>query len=390
MRPMLVVAGSLAQRRTYGGHAWALLQYVLGFRRLGWTVLFLDRLTPEMCEGGVGSSGSLRSAPETRRFVELMEAFGLEGAFSLDLGPGQEPVGLRREEVLRRIAESTLVLNVMGFLVDEEILARARRLVFLDIDPGFGQMWRELGLCDLFAGHDAFVTVGGNVGRPGCGVPTCGLSWITIRPPVVLDFWPPAELAGERFTTVASWRGPYAPVEYQGRTYGLRVHEFRKFASVPHRTGLPFQVALDIDPRETADIRRLVAGGWSIEDPVQVAGDPWAYRDYIRGSRAEFMVAKSMYVRTSSGWFSDRTACYLASGKPALVQDTGLDGAAASDGRIEAGEGLLLFRTLEEAAWGAREIAGNWERHSRAARALAVEHLDSDKVLDRLLERVAA
>lgn len=382
MRREIVVAGALAQKPTHGGHAWALLQYVLGFRHLGWSVLFLDRLTPEMCRNGAGTRGPLRASREASRFVELMAAFGLQEAYSLDLGPEESPVGVPRREVLRRVAESAFLLNVMGFLADEEVLARARRRVFLDIDPGFGHMWRELGLCDLFAGHDLFVTVGGNVGRPGCRIPTCGLPWIATLPPVVLEHWPPEEGEGERFTTVASWRGPYAPVEYRGRTYGLRVHEFRRFASVPRMSGLPFQVALDIDPCETADIRRLAAGGWSVEDPVRVAGDPWAYRDYIRRSRAEFMVAKGMYVHTRSGWFSDRTACYLATGRPALVQETGLDGS------LEMGEGLLAFRTPEEAAWGAREIAGNWRRHSRAARALAVERFGSDRVLSRLLEEL--
>ncbi len=255
--------------------------------------------------------------------------------------------------------------------------------MFLDIDPGFGQMWRELGLADIFAGHDRFVTVGANVGRPGCEVPTCGLEWITTAPPVVLDQWPaapPDAGRGGAFTSVASWRGPFGPIEYGGRTYGLRAHEFRKFFDVPARTRLPFEVALDIDAADAKDVAALDTNGWRRADPAAAAGDVDRYRRYIAASRAEFMVAKNLYVRTRGGWFSDRSACYLASGRPVLAQDTGL-----AD-HYPLGAGLLTFSSPAEAADAAREIDADYDRHCRAARAVAEEHFDSDKVLGRLLK----
>jgi hypothetical protein len=281
----------------------------------------------------------------------------------------------------------------MGFLTDEEVLSRAPRRVFLDIDPGFGQMWHDLGLHDVFHGHDDYVTIGENIGRPGCSIPTCGLKWITTPQPIVLDYWPAGRIGnpsypaagsgGDGFTSIASWRGPFGPLEYKGKTYGLRVHEFRKFVTLPRRSGRPFQVALDIHPDEVNDRALLNANGWSVVDPIAVAGDPWAYQAYIQGSGSEFMVAKNMYVQAHSGWFSDRSICYLASAKPVVAQDTGLEHL------IPTGEGLLTFTTLEEALAGVEEISLNYPRHARAARALAQEVFDSDKVLSRLLSKLA-
>jgi hypothetical protein len=371
----VVIAGAVARRIDYGGHVWALLQWALGFRRLGWSVLFLDRLEP---------APGLRWSREVRRFVATMERFGLGDAFALDLGPDEEPIGLARGAVLRKVEDADFLLNVMGYLEDPELLGKARRRVFLDIDPGFGQMWRALGLCDVFASHDAFVTVGTRVGRDDCRIPTCGLPWITTLPPVVLDAWTPSDARGTSFTSVGSWRGPWAPVEFEGEQFGLRAHEFRRFAGVPRASGLSFEMALDIDPADGIDASRLRTGGWRLSDPREVSGTPDDYRRYVRGSRAEFSIAKGMYVRARSGWVSDRTACYLASGRPALVQDTGLEDT------LETGVGLLSFVTPEQAVAAAHAVDADWTRHARAARALAVEHFDSDRVLGRLADAVAA
>jgi len=272
---------------------------------------------------------------------------------------------------------------VMGYLDDEDLLAACPRRVFLDIDPGFGQMWRALGLHDAFAGHDDHVTLGERIGSPDCSVPDCGLRWIPTRPPVVLDLWPYRRPGGSRFTSVATWRGANAPVEYEGRTYGLRVHEFRRFAALPRLTGQPFELALSIDPGETRDLDLLAKNGWALVDPRTVAADPWGYRSYIASSKAELMVAKNMYVETRSGWFSDRSACYLASGRPVLAQDTGFAGL------YPLGNGLLTFRTLEDAVAGVEEIGAAYRRHARAARELAEEELASDRVLGRLLDALA-
>lgn len=377
----VVVAGAVARRRGAGGHVWAILHWALAFRRLGWRVTFLDRI-----DGGAGKD--LDTAPaEARGFLDLMRRFGLEDDACLALGTGASgcTVGLSRRELLERVRSADLLLNVMGYCVDPEVLALARRRVFLDIDPGFGQMWKALGQADVFAGHDAFVTVGSNVGRPDCRVPTCGVAWIPTLPPVVLDFWqacPPDGRAA--FTTVASWRGPFDPVAFEGTRYGLRAHEFRRFLDLPARTGLPFEVALEIDPADAADRDRLLRAGWLLVPPRMVAGGPDAYRAYLAASGAEFQVAKHMYVAARTGWFSDRTACYLASGRPAVVQDTGLAGV------IETGAGLLRYADLDEAVAATEAVAVDRVRHARAARELAEARLDSDRVLALLLPRITA
>lgn len=380
MAETIVLAGSLAQKPGYGGHTWVFLQYLLGFKRLGWDVLFLDRLEPEMCVDANHQPCPLDLSLNLRYFLEVMEQFGLGDAFALIYNRGERVIGLSRPQLLERVRNAAFLLNVMGFLDDGEILSYAPKRVFLDIDPGFGQMWRDLGLADLFQGHDDYVTIGENIGRPNCDIPTCGLAWITTPQPVVLDEWQPVAAAGSgSFTSIGAWRGPYEPVEYQGKSYGLRVHEFRQFAPLPQLTGKPFQIALDIHSAEVRDIEPLSASGWSLIDPKTVAADPRAYQTFIRNSRAEFMVAKNMYVQANSGWFSDRSICYLASGKPVLAQDTGI-------GRLyPVGEGLITFSTLEEAEAGVEEICHNYAHHARAAQALAEEYFDSDKILGRLL-----
>jgi len=367
-----VLAGSLAQVPRYGGHTWFFLQYLLGFRRLGFDVVFVDRAGPGVGVSPAAADGFLR---------EVLVPFGLEAGYALLCEGEQETLGMPRRELLARVNGAAAFINVMGFIREPDILAAARRRVFLDIDPGFPQMWSALGLADLFRGHDMFVTVGQNVGKPECEIPTCGLDWIPTRPPVALAEWPTA--AGDRrFTTVGAWRGPNAPVVFAGKTYGLRAHEFRKFATLPMVTGRQFEVALDVHPDEAKDLALLRANRWSLLDP-DVTSNPASYRAFIQGSGAEFAVAKNMYVEARSGWFSDRSVCYLASGKPVIAEDTGIRSL------YPAGEGLLTYATLDEAVVAVEDVSADYVRHSRAARALAEETFDSDIVLPALLSRVA-
>jgi len=384
MRKSIVISGALAQKPRQSGHTWQFLQYLLGFRRLGWEILFIDRLEPEMCVDDQLRLCDIDRSINLRYFLAVMNRFGLNDAFALIHDRGHCLIGLSRKQVLDRTRNADFLLNVMGYLTDEEILGCAPKRVFLDTDPGFGQMWHELGLHDPFQGHDLFVTIGENIGKPGCTIPTCGRTWITTPQPVLLDEWRPlSDAAGNDFTSIGAWRGPYGPVEYKGRVYGLRVHEFRKFFELPSRSRSRFQVALDIHPVEAKDIEQLTSNGWTLVDPNVVAADPDVYREYIQNSRAEFMVAKNMYVQSNSGWFSERSMCYLASGKPVLAQDTGLKNLYPTDG------GLLTFSTLEEAVAGVEKLF-DYRRHCRRARELAEEFFDSDKVLRNLLDKLSA
>lgn len=374
----VVVAGGVARRPGRGGHVWAFMQWVLGLRRLGLEAVFVDCVegTADGLHGAArGGTGALDA------FSSTMERFGLSERFCVLLPTGGS-VGMRRAQLEQR-ARGALLLNFMGYLEDPGILGLVGRRVFVDIDPGFPQMWSALGLADLLSGHDSFVTVGANVGGPGCAVPTCGRTWLTTPPPVVLEQWPATWVHDGAFRSVASWRGPFDPVEFGGRIYGLRAHEFRAFADLPRLAGGGLEVALDIDPADADDRRRLLEGGWVLSDPGAVAGDPWSYREFVQQAAGEFSVAKAMYVQSGSGWFSDRSVCFLASGKPVVTQETGWTSYYPS------GEGLLAYGDAPGAAGAIGEVRGHYRRHSRAARALAEAHFDSDLVIGRLLDHLA-
>jgi hypothetical protein len=382
--PSIAIAGSVAQKPGRGGHSWVFLQYLLGFRKLGWDVLFIDRLEPEMYIDDDGCRSGLAESWNLRYLSEVMRRFGLDDKWALVCDHGSYTIGRSRTDILEQVRASEALINVMGFLADDEILAAAPRRVFLDIDPGFPQMWRELGLHDAFRRHDAYVTIAENMGHPSCAIPTCGLDWISTPQPVVLDEWPAAgDAAGSgAVTSVVSWRGANGPVTYQGKTYGLRAREFRKFVALPKHSGGRFELALDIHPGDERDLDLLCSNGWSLVSPEQVAGDPWRYRDYIRNSAAELMIAKNMYVDTRSGWVSDRSICYLASGRPVVAQDTGVTHL------FPTGEGLLTFTSLEEAVDAVCSVQREPRRHQRAARRLAEEYFESSKVLRALVRNL--
>jgi hypothetical protein len=373
----LAVAGSIAQRPGRGGHAWVFLNYLLGLKRLGHRMLFIDRLTASMLEDQSMAERPANSV-EARWLHDVMTGAGLSDAYVL-LTPEGEDADARRR-LLDRLGETDLLIDVNGFLDDAELLAAPARTAFLDIDPAIQQMWVELGLAEgLFDGYDLHFTFGENIGKFDCAVPTCGLEWLATRPPVVLDEWPMTSSATD-FTSVASWRGPYGSIEYEGEVYGLRVHEFRRFMELPARIGSECSIALDVDVADEADVAALTAAGWKLLDPRETAAEPAAYRSFIQASGAEISIAKNVYVRSACGWFSDRSACYLASGKPVLAQETGFSVT------LPTGDGLLSFEDLEGAAAGAARIEGDWNAHSRAARAIACEYFDSDEVLGGMLD----
>jgi hypothetical protein len=285
---------------------------------------------------------------------------------------------------LLEVAEAAdLLVNITGHLTIDSIKRRIRRKVYVDLDPAFTQFWREArNAGPHLEEHDFYFTVGENIGTAGCAIPAGDIRWRPTRQPVVLEYWPVSNGGPGPFTTVASWRGAYGPVQRQGKTLGLKVHEFRKFVDIPLRTGADFEIALDIHPADFKDLFLLQSNGWLIRDPKIAIPDPVAFRNYVQASGAEFSVAQSIYVETHSGWFSDRTVRYLASGKPVVVQDTGF-----SD-NYPVGEGLLSFRGIEDAANGVEMVTRDYEKHSRAARKLAEAYFDSSKVLTRMIEEV--
>jgi hypothetical protein len=276
-----------------------------------------------------------------------------------------------------------VVLNTSGILPPESIAAIPVR-VYLDLDPGFNQLWHADGIDRHFEGHTHFVTVGQAIGDRSCPVPTFDLDWIGTLPPVVLDQWPVANgVETNALTTVANFRS-YGSISKNGVMYGQKVHSLRTVINLPRRVGERFVVAMRVHADEQADLAALQANGWDLVDPCEVAATPEAYRRFVQGSLAEIGIAKSGYVVSQCGWFSDRSACYLASGRPVIAQDTGFCRF------LPIGRGLIAFGTEDEAAAAIEGLRGNYAKHARAARAIAQEFLDSDVVLSSLLQRIAA
>ncbi|KAB2674166.1 MAG: hypothetical protein DVB31_02625 [Verrucomicrobia bacterium] len=382
--PLVVVGGALANKPFNGGNAWTRLSWVLGFRRLGLEAWFVEQISAGQCTDAMGRPATLADCVQAAYFHSVMARFGLSGTSALVCEETGESYGVPSRELSGRVGRADLLFNISGHLTRPEIAGGARTKAYLDDDPGHTQFWHESGTgaarCE---GHDIYYTIGANIGSKGCRIPTAGLAWHPVRPPVVLAEWP-AMPAGEfgRFTTVAGWRGAYGTVVHGGRTYGQKAHEFRRFLDVPARTGERFEIALQIHPADAADLARLRDHGWRVTDPMQASATPDAFRRHVQGSGAEFSAAQGMYVDTHSGWFSDRTARYLASGRPALVQDTGI-------GRhLPTGRGLLTFGTVDEAVEGVRRIVGEYAMHAAAARRLAEEYLDSDALLRGVLHDV--
>jgi hypothetical protein len=228
------------------------------------------------------------------------------------------------------------------------------------------------------------VTIGQKIGHAGCDVPTCGLEWISTIQPVVLEHWPFGDqLLHDAFTTVGHWRG-YGSIEHQGIVYGQRAHSFRQFMDLPTRTKEHLAPALALHNGEVRDLEQLSRHGWQLLDPAVVADTPWDYRDFIRGSKGEIAIAKSGYVTARCGWFSDRSACYLAAGRPVIAQDTDFGEF------LPTGTGLLSFACMDDLVGALEKVGGNYKHHRKHARMLAQEYLASDVVLRKLLERIGA
>jgi hypothetical protein len=375
----IVVAG-YAVRFPLGGNLWAHLQYVLGLRRLGHEVTFVEEAGwADSCYDPATDLVSSDPSPGLGIVGALMQELGLGDAWAFRDLDGRWH-GIERLDLDELLAEADLFLDVGGASHFPE-MRLARRTAHVDMDPVFTQLG-GFGADHRLDEYDALFTYGARIGRDGCGIPTGGYEWHPLRPPVVLDVWERSDSNGgrgagaSRWTTITQWFS-YDPLEHDGEVYGQKDVEFLRFLDLPRRTPCAIEIAVGGE----APLDELRAREWHIADPVPISSDPWRYRAYVQGSRGEFSVAKNAYVKTRSGWFSDRTATYLAAGRPAVVQDTGLDG------DLRTGEGLLVFGTLEEAVAALDRVEAAYDEHSERARELAETALDSDKVLTSLLDR---
>jgi hypothetical protein len=371
----------LAGNPHQGGATWAVLQYALGLRRLGHQVHIVE---PVAADALRPRGAPLPASLNARYFLEVMRDFGFEHQSALLFEGTREAVGLSYEEVRSAARRSDLLVNINGILAAEELLEAIPIRVYMDIDAGFNQLWHSAGFDRRFDGHTSHVTIGQGIGEPWSPIPTCGVEWLKSVQPVVLDYWPVApSIVHDALTTVGNWRSS-GRFEHDGVLIGQKAHSLRRLITLPTRTSERFLLAMAIHADETKDLDALASNGWDLIDPAEVASTPDSYRTFVQGSKAEFGLVQQGCIVAPCGWFSDRSACYMASGRPVLSQDTGF-------GRwLPTGEGVFAFETEEDVLGAIEELNRDYQRHARAARTLAEEHFDSDKVLTRVLDEVAA
>jgi hypothetical protein len=378
----VLFAGMMAADPFQGGATWAVLQYLLGLRQLGHEVVFVEPIK----ESALRPPGSsLENSENAAYFRAVMQEFGLLNQGALLLVGTEQTVGLTYAELREKAGRADVLINISGMLQDPALVESIRCRVYLDLDPAFIQLWESVCKIDMhFSNHTHFVTVAQAMGLPECSVPSCGRDWLTTFQPVVLDHWPIGKsISHNGLTTVGNWRG-YGSIEHDGRHYGQKAHSLRNFFGLPKLTTEKFMLALAIHPDEKRDVQALRENNWELLDPIECVGSPASYRQFIQGSKAEFGIAKSGYVVSQCGWFSDRSACYLASGRPVLAQETGFSRF------LPTGQGLFSFATIEHVLGAIEEMNRDYACHRRAARALAEQYFDSRAVLTRLLDIVGA
>jgi hypothetical protein len=351
------------------------LQWLHGLERLGHEVLFLEFLQEDPQEKRRGM---------VRYFGAMMERWWHPDRSALLLESTTESLyGLNAPQVAASAGQAAALITLAAHYRRDPypLVDIIRPRILIEQDPGYTHLWAVGGSpADIFGEHDLYYTVGGNIGSGRCTIPTLGIHWRPIWNPVILDWWwPGGPLVRDRFTTVADWRS-YGYLEFEGRILGPKAEEFRKFIDLPLLAGETPEIVLAIDP-EDPDLIFLRRHGWRIESPQAVA-TPEAYQAYVAGSLGEFSCVKGGYAGTRSGWFSDRSACYLAAGRPVVLQATGFEDL------LPTGHGLFAVRDAGAAAEAIQTIRRDYAAHARAARSIAEDYLDSDKIVRRLLAEV--
>lgn len=379
-RLRIVVLGYVV-RGPLGGLAWHYLQYVLGLARLGHDVFFLE-----------DSDDYASCYDPVRNVMGRDPTYGLNFAGRAFLGLGLESrwtyydlhenrwLGPAAAQALDICRSADVLLNLSCVNPVRSWLEDVPVRILVDTDPVFTQI-RHLTSPSArarAAAHTAFFSYGENIGQPGCTIPDDGLAWQPTRQPVVLKAWTPTPgPAGAPLSTVMLWDS-YPTAAFDGVHYGMKSESFADYIDLPLQTRARFELALGCS---TETRERLGRHGWGILDPREPTSDPWTYQDYILRSKGEFSVAKHGYVVSQSGWFSERSAAYLASGRPVVVQDTGFSRWLDADG------GVMAFRNVGDARAAIERLDASYEQHCVAARAVAEDYFDSDAVLADLLER---
>ena len=378
----IVFSGSIG-RFQFGGHAWANLQYLAGLTSLGHEVFYLEDCGEQsyVYDWETGqATDDLRAPSEYVR--RCLEPIGMGDRYIYRAGDRAE--GMSVSEFADVCAQANLlIVRAVPFEQWRAEYSYPRRRIFIDVDPGFTQVSLLQGnarLASTVEHCDRLFTVAQRLGTADCSIPVGGKPWVKTVPPIWLPAWPIADSEGTGFTLVLQWKSfprshRYGRLSHGGSRLEQKSHEFGAFVDLPGLTGAPFRIALTGGPDEM-----LAAHGWDVVPGWQVTKTAAAYHEFIAGSAAELGIAKHGYVATRGGWFSDRSVCYLAAGRPVLLQDTGL-----ADW-LPVGAGVLVFSDLDGAVRGVEAVLADYDHHRRVARQLAEEHFSTDRVLPALLD----
>jgi len=372
----IIVAGTIG-RSGLGGQAWAVLQYLLGLRALGHDVFYLEDCGESSWVYNWHINEWTAELDYPAAYVrDCLEPFGFAGRWIYRTNEGA--FGMPLNEFIEVCsAADLLIMRAVPLWVWRKEYERPKRRAFIDVDPGFTQIsiaQGDQGIAGGIARCERKFTVGQRIGTSDCPVPAEAGPWIPTVPPVFLADWPISESDNGIFTSIIRWQG-FREANFNGSAYGQRDKQFPKFFALPKLTAQSFCVALMGTKPET-----LTSHGWEVAPGEIISRTPQSYREFIQNSRAEFSVPKHAYVATRGGWFSDRSVCYLASGRPVLMEETG------NSDCLTTGEGLLTFRDLNEAVAGVKTINSNYAKHCCAARKLAEQFFATEKVLPKFLE----
>ncbi|MEO6970577.1 MAG: hypothetical protein ABI217_06760 [Chthoniobacterales bacterium] len=385
-RKRIVVMGFMGGM-PIAGVIWQHIHYIVGLQRLGHDVYYIeDSARIPYNAQTFDTSNDFTYAAQI--LAQLANEFGFENrwAFCARYLPEKPTAGLRFTKIQQLYLEADAILNICGTQEFNEDLRKSDSILYIESDPGVEQIKvdkKARSTIEYLGQHRALFTFGENVGTDRFPVPLHGLKWLPTRQPVVSDLWKTvrAPAATAVFTSIANWStSGLKDIEWRGEKYlWSKSREFLRFVAAPKKSDEPFELATDIKDEKTRE--KFLSNGWRFRGPHEMSVNYWQYRDYIRRSKGEFTVAKDQYVRLHTGWFSDRSACYLAAGRPVITQQTGFTDHYGNHG------GLFAFKSLGEIAAAVREINADYKKHSRAARAVAREVFEAEKVVGQILER---
>lgn len=380
----IICTGKIAN--TTVGHIDHALAYAAGWQRLGHEVYLMEQVGRGRCKDKGDETVAFSEWDGREHFESVARYYGLWPRCCLIYKQGEETHGMPFAEAVAVARKSDLLITRSGQIHKvPEIFEAPRCRAYFDGNPGSTQIqFHKHGEdCAPLEHYDFLFTLGFNIGTPQCAIPTNGLHWRPMPRPVLLSMWPGAICAqSQPFTTISTWKGR-AIFDWQGKASGEKSDNWLQFLDFPSASGQAVEIALRIESSDEANDRRMFENrGWIITDPAQlhVIDD---YREYIGQSRGEFSVAHNRYVEFNTGWFSDRSALYLASAKPVLVQSTGIEG------HLPIGKGLLTFSSMDEALSGMETINADYLGHCRAARDIAEQYFDADRILAEILEQIA-